>query len=62
MKCFKCNEKADVLTTDSLPICLHCAEQEGYIVCPETGKVIADQNFHCDNICNDCIWKEKEKN
>lgn len=61
MKCFKCGEKTDTVTTNNQPICLHCAEQEGYIVCTDKGKVIADKNFECDKICNDCIWKV-EKN
>lgn len=63
MKCFKCGKNTDIfLTTSGLPICLQCAENEGYVVCTESGQVIADKNFHCDHICNDCIWKEMERN
>ena len=58
MKCIKCDCKTDLLTTDGKAICPSCAEKEGLVVCSDLGKVIADKNFQCDRICNDCIYKE----
>lgn len=61
MKCCFCNSESNVLMTDGRCICLHCAESRGLVTCTKEGKVIADPKFHCDNICNDCIYQEEEK-
>ena len=61
MECCFCNSTNVVLTTSGKYICCQCAEQKGLITCTKEGKVIDDPNFHCDNICNDCIYKEEEK-
>lgn len=61
MGCYKCGNNADLLTVDGEIICHNCAEKEGYTICLELGKVISDKNFHCDNICNDCIYKDNDK-
>ena len=47
--------------TDGRCICLHCAEHKDLVICTKKGKAIADFKFHCDNICNDCIYTEEEK-
>ena len=60
MKCCFCNSDNVVLMTDGRYICRHCAEEKELVTCPEIGKVIADPNFHCDNICNDCIYEEEK--
>ena len=59
MKCWFCNCEGDVLMTDGKSVCLKCAEQKGLTTCTKLGKVVADPNFHCDNICNDCIYGEE---
>lgn len=61
MKCCFCNATSDTLMTDGRCICLHCAEQKSLVNCIKLGKVIADPKFHCDFICNDCIYEEEEK-
>ncbi len=61
MKCYFCNNDAEILTTDGKNICRHCAEEKNFTVCTKLGKVIADKNFHCDIICNDCIYEEDKK-
>ena len=58
MTCHICGGKADMQTTTNLPICHSCAEQKGYMVCTELGKVIEDATFSCDWDCNDCARKE----
>ncbi len=58
MKCFYCGGEADMQTAKGFPICHSCAEQKGYTVCTELGKVIENADFQCDKICSDCIWKE----
>ena len=61
MKCCFCNSESDVLMTDGKCICFHCAEQRGLVTCTKKGKVIADPEFRCDYICNDCVYEEEEK-
>ncbi len=61
MKCCFCNGRGDILTTDGKNICCHCAEKKGFTICTKSGKAIADPDFHCDFICNDCIYKEEIK-
>ena len=61
MKCCFCNSESDVLMTDGKYICRQCAEQKCLVTCTKSGKVVADPIFHCDNICNDCIYEEKRK-
>lgn len=56
MKCTYCGTKTDCLTTTDAPICISCAEEQGFCLCTELGKYIEDKNFNCDNICNDCIY------
>lgn len=60
MKCCFCNEESDILMIDGRCICLHCAAQKGLVTCAELGKIVADPEFHCDNICSDCIYGEGE--
>ena len=60
MKCCFCNSESDILMTDGRCICLHCAEQKGLVTCTREGKVIAEPEFHCDNICNDCIYADEK--
>ena len=60
MKCCFCNSESDVLMTDGRCVCLHCIEQKKLVTCTKSGKVIADAEFHCDYICNDCIYTEEE--
>lgn len=62
MKCYKCNNSADLLTSDGKSICRSCAEKCGYAICSELGKVIVNKDFHCNNMCNDCIYSESIKN
>ena len=59
MRCIKCGCKADLFTTSGETICRSCAEKESFVICLKLGKVIVDKNFHCDNLCNDCIYKEE---
>ena len=61
MKCCFCDSESDILMTDGRCICLHCATERDLVTCTKKGKVIADTKFHCDNICNDCIYVEEEK-
>jgi len=61
MKCYFCNSESDILTTDGRCICSRCTEQRGLVVCLKKGMVIANPEFHCDNICNDCIYEEDIK-
>ena len=58
MKCCFCNNESDILMTDGRSICLHCAETKGLVICSKMGKVIADTKFHCDYVCNDCVYME----
>ncbi len=61
MKCCFCNSEGDILMTDGKGICHQCAEKKGLVICTKNGKVIADPKFHCDFICNDCIYEEERK-
>ena len=61
MKCCFCNNDGEVLMTDGKYICRQCAERKRLATCTKLGKVVADPTFHCDNICNDCIYMEEEK-
>ena len=58
--CF-CDSESDILMTDGRCICLHYIMQKGLVTCIKIGKAIAEHEFHCNNICNDCIYEE-EKN
>lgn len=60
MKCCFCNGDGELLMTNGKSICHNCAEKKNLVICTKTGKVVADFNFHCDNICNDCIYTEDE--
>lgn len=55
MKCAYCGTKTDYFTTTDTPICHNCAEEKSFQLCIDLGKYIEYENFHCDNICNDCI-------
>ena len=61
MKCCFCNGEGDILMTDGKSTCHQCAEKKGLTICTKLGKAIADPKFHCDNICNDCIYVEEVK-
>lgn len=54
MKCAYCGTQTEFLTTMEEPICLHCAEENGFSLCTELGKYIADASFTCDFMCVDC--------
>lgn len=60
MECCFCSSKNVVLMTNGKYICLQCAEKKGLATCTKHGQVIADPEFHCDYICNDCIYTEEE--
>lgn len=56
MKCTYCGKETEFLTTVDKPICYYCAEKARFSLCTEVGKYIADSNFVCDHICNDCVY------
>ena len=60
MKCSICGQEADLLTVNDDAICEQCAEKAEYVVCARRGKVIADSNFYCDRMCDDCVWKDEK--
>ena len=57
MKCIYCGAKTSYLTSLDDPICEQCAEENGFPLCTDMGKYIADDSFECDHICNDCIHR-----
>lgn len=61
MKCVYCRQNTEYLSTLDEPICIHCAERKGLTLCTELGKYVADSDFTCDLICNDCIYCTQEK-
>lgn len=58
MKCTYCGKATDYLTTLDKPVCRHCAEEKGLLLCTQQGKYVADSGFSCDHICNDCIYAD----
>ena len=60
MVCCYCNSNETIMMSNGKHICYHCAEEKGLVTCLEKGIVIADTNFYCDKICNDCIYKGEE--
>lgn len=61
MKCYYCNSEDTFLMTNCEYICHHCADERHLVTCTKLGKVIADPEFYCDYVCNDCIYEEEDK-
>lgn len=56
MKCKYCNAPTDTFTSLDEPICEHCAQEQGFLLCTDLGKYIAAAEFSCDYDCSECSF------